>query len=275
MGLVQQLLRIRNEAELRKFVKDHDAELDYQFFEMLTATALNQENQETAQGLLALRQGVAELSSQGKDILQKLDADIGLNALTPEKLLNDLEKADNDETFLNLVRAGKQLLDYAFFQNLTGQINTAKAEGNQDRAEKLQNLRSRILDASAQVDEEGRQIATQISQLIHQLLQAEDPRKIILENLNRMDENFFGLLSANIQEAQQRKQTEVAQRLTQLGQLVVSVIQEQMPPEMRLLQTLMQAQAQTPEAIDAILEQEADLVTAAFIEFFGSNPTRI
>jgi len=119
LKLIDQLLQAKSEEELKGLVQSHDIELDYQFFEILTAMAmqtLQEGDQMRGQNLLAFRQVVAELSSQGEALIIQLDEKIGLQRLSPEKLLDDLQQASTDEEFTALVAAGRQLLDYTFFQ---------------------------------------------------------------------------------------------------------------------------------------------------------------
>ena len=150
--LLQKLLRIQDEAELQKTVKAHDAELDQQFFEILSHAAFNalgQGDEAQAQGLLTFRQLVAEWSSQGKEIIANIDEQAGFQPMTPELLLENLKNAASDEEFANLIQAGRPLIDYAFFQSLTAQIEALTKSGNTTEAEQLKALRSRILDVSA------------------------------------------------------------------------------------------------------------------------------
>ena len=262
MGLLNQLLQIEQEADFNQFIKTNEAELDYQFFELLTATALqaaNMDDQQTAQGFLALRQQIAQQIEHGAEILKQLDEESGLNSLTPKNLLVALQEAETEADFLELVRMGKPLLDYAFFQNLTAQIND-----NPSEADKLITLRTRILDASSKIDEETRSLMAQANTIIDQMLQASDPTQLILDNISIMDENFLSILSSYIEEARQKEQPDRAEQLTALGQKIVNTIQAQMPPELKLLNELMQAESQ--EAFSTLLQQNKNLITSQFIE---------
>ena len=69
--LINDFLQAQDEESLRKLVKERDAELDYEFFQILTASAQAAQvdgQAEMAQALLGLRAMLAGLSSQGQSI---------------------------------------------------------------------------------------------------------------------------------------------------------------------------------------------------------------
>ena len=264
--ILEEMLQANEPTQLKKLVEAHDAELDRQFFEILSATifeALANDAQEQAQSLLAFRQMIAEWSSQGKMIVAEIDQEAGFQLMNPETLLARLKQAENDEDFMHLIRVGKPLIDYAFFQNLTGQIEALLKQGNKTEAEKLKALRSRILNASAQAEEENRKRIAKATRLLNELMQAADAKTFIIENIDQFDDLFFSLLVANAQEAEKRGQKEVLQKLVNLQKQVVAVIQERFPPELRLLNQLLQLGS--PDLIKPTLEQNRTSITPQFI----------
>ncbi len=265
--LLEEMLQTREPTQLKKLVEEYNAELDQQFFEILSATIFNaiaNNANEQAQGLLAFRQMVAEWSSQGKDIVAEIDKKAGFQLMNPETLLDDLKQTEDDEEFMDLIRAGKPLIDYTFFQNLTSQIDALTTQGNKAEAEKLKALRSRILNASAQVEEENRKIIARATQLLNELMQASDPKTLISEKIDQFDDTFFAILAANAQDAERQGQKDVAQKLINLQDQIMSIIQEKMPPEMRLLNQLLQVES--PDLIKPTLEQNRTLITPQFME---------
>jgi hypothetical protein len=265
--LLEEMLQTREPTQLKKLVEEHDSELDQQFFEILSATifnALANNAHEQAQGLLAFRQMIAEWSSQGKNIVAEIDKQAGFQLMNPETLLENLKQAEGDEEFMDLIRTGKPLIDYTFFQNLTSQIDTLTVQGNQAEAERLKALRSRILNASAQVEEENRKIIAKATRLLSELTQTSDPKSLISEKIDQFDDTFFAILIANAQDAEKRGQKDVAQKLMNLQDQIMSVIQEKMPPEMRLLNQLLQVES--PDLIKPTLEQNRTLITPQFME---------
>ena len=265
--LLDQMLRAKDEAELRKMVETHDAELDRSFFEILSVAAFNamgQGQQEQGQFLLTFRQMVAEMSSNGQQIVAEIDEEMGIQTLTPERVIENLLQAEDEEEFSAIVQAARPMIDYTFFQSLTNRIDGLQKEGKKDEAQALKTLRSRILDTSAKIEEEERQQISAATQLLQQLLQASDPKSFIQQNLSRFDEAFFMVLGNQIEGAAQAGKEEVAKHLSMLHQLIAQAIDEQMPPELKLLSRLMQTES--PEAVRPLLQAHKAELTPRFME---------
>lgn len=268
LQILDQLFKCKTEDELKKVVQAHQAELDYQFFEIMTVVAveaMNDDDQQKGQDLLSFRQMIAGLVPDGQALVAQIDEKVGLSTFNPETLLVDLQNAKDDEEFMALVGAGKPILDYQFFQNMTAKIDEAQASGNAKEATKLKSLRTRILDASAKVEEEARKIVEKAQALLKKLLESSDPQATICENLAQFDDIFLSMLVANIEEAEKKRKEDVLNKLTGLYQLIMNALQEQMPPEMRFLNQIM-SQYQSPEGAKALLEQNTDKITPMFIE---------
>jgi len=257
--LINEFLQATDEESLRNLVKEHDAQLDYEFFQILTASAqaAQAEGQtEMAQALFGLRAMLANLSSQGQAAVAEVDAALGLGeTITREELLDRLQAAESDEEFEALVATGRPLLDYAFFQNLTAQI---EATSDVEDASKLKTLRTRILDTTAKQDEETQARMQHAGELLKSLLQAEDPEAFAREHLDEIDDAFFVILSANIQHAEAENRTEVVEALQQLANMIIGLLEERLPPEVRLVNQLMNAPY--PDGTKQLLEAQREIL---------------
>jgi hypothetical protein len=262
--LIDQLLRAPDEEALRKLVKEHDAELDYEFFQVLTAwaqTAHSDGRADVAQALLGLRTLLAEWSSGGRAALAQVDASLGLGeTITREDLLARLQAAQSDEEFEELIAAGRPLLDYAFFQNLTAQIEAA---ADAESTARLKALRSRILDTTTRQDEETRTIMKPATDLLNAILHAEDPQAVARQHLAEIDDTFFAVLSANIRGAEAEKHEDLSRALRQIADMVMGLLEDQLPPEVRLIKQLLSAP--DPDSARQLLEAQRGVVTPQFV----------
>jgi len=263
--LINEFLQATDEVNLRNLVKEHDAQLDYEFFQILTASAqaAQAEGQsEMAQALFGLRTLLANLSSQGETAVAELDAALGLGeTITREELLDRLQAAESDDEFEALVAVGRPLLDYAFFQNLTAQIEAAS---NAEKASQLKALRTKILDTTARQDEEVQARMQQAGNLFKTILQAEDPEAAAREHLDEIDDAFFVVLSANIQHAEAENRTQVVQALQQLANMIIGLLEERLPPEVRLVNRLMNTPY--PDGTKQLLEAQRENLNPEFID---------
>nr|BAL58032.1 hypothetical conserved protein [uncultured Chloroflexota bacterium] len=230
--LIEEFLQIDDETRLKEKVKEHDAQLDRKFFEILTASiqaAQLEGNQAGVQALFALRTLLARWSSQGQQAVREIDAELGLVVVQNQAdLLEKLQNAQTDEEFQSLVAVGHPLLDYGFFQQLTAQIDQATKEGNKEKAQQLKALRTRILETKDRYEQETRIALQQAATLLKKVLQSGDPAKALQENMDQLNEAFFAVLGANIEEARRQKQTQAAQTLEAIGNLAFSMLQERL-----------------------------------------------
>ncbi|MCB0210970.1 MAG: hypothetical protein KDJ52_16640 [Anaerolineae bacterium] len=227
--LIQEFMQAPDEDTLKELVKTHDEELDYEFFEILTAymQAANMEgDQNRAQTFYALRTVLARWSTKGKEAVAEIDKKIGLVVLeNQEELLDRLSQATTDEEIEGLVAAGHGLLDYTFFQKLTDKIDRVSKAGDTASATALRELRSKVLEIKAHHEEQSRIVLERAGNLLKEILQSSRPDKVIDENLDQIDEAFFFILSANIDEARRQGHNETAQALEMIGNLTMAKLQ--------------------------------------------------
>lgn len=262
--LINEFLQAQDEESLRNLVKERDAELDYEFFQILTASAQAAQadgQAEMAQALLGLRTMLADLSSQGQAAIAEVDAALGLGeTITREDLLDRLQEAQTDEEFYALVAAARPLLDYAFFQNLTAQIDAATDEGI---ASQLRALRSRILDTTAKQDEEARASMQHAADLLKAIIEADDPQAVARKRLDEINDAFFVILSANIQRAEAENREDAVLALQQVADMVVAMLEDRLPPQVRLINRLLNASY--PDDTRQLLEDEREILTPEFL----------
>jgi hypothetical protein len=247
--LIEEFLQARDEASLKQKIKERDAELDSEFFEMLTYLMQQAQlsgDQRGAQTLLALRTFLRRWSSQGKKAIAEIDKKLGLVILqNQEELLDRLQQAKDEREFEALVAAGHPLLDYGFFQKLTAKIDAAAKKGDQKTTTGLRDLRAKVLDVKAKHEERSRAALERASNLLKEILQSGRPDRVIEQKLDQIDEAFFYVLRANIEAARQQGHTEPAQALEMIGNIALSKLHEKFgqPEE---AETVEEA-AQTPQ----------------------------
>jgi hypothetical protein len=211
---------------------------------------------------MGLRALLAEMSATARAAVAEVNAALGLGEpITREELLSRLQSAESDEEWDALVAAARPLLDYAFFQNLTAQIEAAP---DSDAAARLRALRSRILDTTARQDDEARAAMQEAADLLKTVLQSDNPEAVLRDHVEEIDDLFFAVVSANLQQAQADKRSDWAERLRHIGNVASAILEERLPPEIRLLQRLLRAA--TPEEAMQLLASNKENVTAEFTE---------
>ncbi len=280
VGLVEKFLTAKSEEDLAKLVQEHDAELDYAFFDLFTSAiqaSAEQGDRTSAEKMLAVRNRVVELSSLGQksneqakkfeDIANELTA-LGDN-LTSEMFFEMVIKADDPERAMALVTLGRAYVDYNFFMELTKRINQAP----DTERERLQQLREMILDTVGKVDQVAQQQVQQSTSLLQALLEAPDLKQAIKQNVQYIDNSFMAVLSQNYEAAKKAGQNELANRIQKIGDTILEIVRDSAPPEVRLINELLNFETEeeslaevrrrsaeiTPQVIEAIKEIEAEM----------------
>ncbi len=276
MRLIQRLLDGRgNEDMLQAIVKEHDEELDYEFFALLSSMAERAKEdgeEKQARQMLALRNQLLDMTSWGKEakkereVLERLG-----DVATPEQLVEKLIAVEDDEELEMLVRLVRPLLDYGFFQTLTARLDAAAKEGQKREARpapsgarRLRALRSRLLELTDKVDKEVQREAERATKLLRKLLESEDPRAAVREHSDGINDMLMAVLSMNLQEAERTGATAAIGRLRTIWRAIMEMLEESMPPEVRFINRLLEEEF--PEGTQAMLEENREQVNDALLE---------
>jgi hypothetical protein len=231
--LIETFLSVPDEAAFRQRVKAHDEELDDEFFELFTGyihAAQMAGDESRAQMLFALREQLAESSSQGQQAVARVDAQLSAAvAKRQDQFLEQLKEARNNQQRESLIAENYTLLDFAFFQQLTAKIDGAAKGGDTVTANTLKALRTNILFLKTEYEKKAKTALEKGEELFKQIIQSNEPDQVLQKNLDHINESFFFVLGANIERARQQGQEEPAQALEKIGQAAVALLQRQPP----------------------------------------------
>lgn len=257
--LVEQLRAMADDPKgLEVMIEGKDDKLDYEFF-LILSNMLDQAqaagDAKTAQQLQSLRAGLMKITSWGKRAAKQEAAVASLKDMTtPEQLVDKLANSDRDEIDA-MVLAGRPLLDYTFFKKLTERIE-ASSGVERDR---LTELREHLLEITQKLDEATRAQVNQKANLLKGLLETPNPRTAVREHAGEIDDTFMTVLALNMQEAERHGDKTILERLQMIYGEVTAVIDEGMPPEVRLINDLLSAPY--PDGTRALLKERQELIT--------------
>jgi hypothetical protein len=256
MRLVEIMLQT-DPDDLPPLIMQYDAQIDEEFFTLLAATAeaaMANGRRELAEQALALREKLVELSTVGKDLMQRAavqEAAIqevaqALNALGENANYDDfvnlalqLGANTTDDKLQVLVGLARPVLDYQFFETLTKRIEQAK--GDQKTA--MIKIRDRLVELTSLVDQQNEAVIRRATDTLRGIVNSTDIDAAIRSRLEVLDDTFMAVLSANIQNAEEAKDLVTAARLKTIFEKVVSLMQESAPPAVRFINELMQQQS--------------------------------
>ncbi len=232
--------------------------MDGEFF-MILNNALEQSSEvgdeESAKKLLDLREKLMKLTSWGKKAAKQQEAIASLDEIkTPEELLDKVVAAD-PETVEAMAVAARPLMDYAFFQKLTERI-----EGSQGaERDRLTKLRERLLKVTQDIDDITKAAYKEATDLLSELMKSPEPRSAVREHLEDINDVFMSVLSLNLQEAERRGAREALGRMQMIWEEIMGVMEEGMPPEVRLINDLLRAPY--PEETRKMIKQRKEQIT--------------
>ena len=264
LNLIQRLLQASSPEVRAEIIKNESAQLDETFFALysrLTEAAVASGQQQTAQSMAALQEELMANSEYGRKLqaqMGELEAavkslqDVG-QGLTREKLLEIFISAPNEARLQALVSLTRNGLDYSFFQILTEQID--KTSGAEHK--KLEELRESILEYTNQIDKAVEEQMKQADTMIESLLTAPDVMQATAQNIaNFQSEAVVQVLETKLREAQQKND---ANRMQKLQQIVSVLQQASTPPEMEIINELVDAAGNDASLDQALKAHESDL----------------
>lgn len=278
LQLVEQALTALQDAEgFRRLVQERDAEMDDEFFgviQALIASASSGGDEESARSLVELRERLIEQTTWGKGVQKQRAAIAQLKPETTTSELVDMVVAAEDERTVDaLVTAGRPLVNYGFYQELTQRSEAAAKVGNKAEAARLAALRDHVLEYNKRLDELQQVILQQASQTLSEILSANDVRQAVLDRAPYIDDNFLSVLAANLQRAEQQGATAALERLREVWDAAVALIQEDAPPEIKLINDLLNAEY--PAGTRQMLSQNRDLVSDDLIDAMAELATQL
>jgi len=260
--LLNDLIRaLKDETALNNLLEERKELLDFDFIEILSASleaATVEGEEQLAQALVDLRQRVMEKIAPDE---------AGRLAFLQRGLMQRFLSLTDEAQMEALVARERPLLDYRFFQMLTDEIEAARAQGREDEVRRLSELRGKLAAIIARQDQESRAALLQAADLLQRVLESDDPEQTIKEHLDEINEVFFLILSINIEEAKVRGEKDIAEALEGLGRMVMSILQERMPPQLRLINQLLEAEY--PEETKRILEENASQITRELVDMMA------
>jgi hypothetical protein len=280
LNLIQRFLDATSDDVLRVLVRENDDQLDYQFFSLLTGSiqmAREVGEEDRAERLMTLREKLLELSSLGKaSRVQREVAEAMQEGMTRDEFLEKVIEVGGDAELKALISLGRPFLDYQFFRSLTSKIEALEAEeGNAEEVQRLKDLRSRILDIRDELDAEARAMLERKAGLLREILKSEDWEESLRERFEELDEAFFAVLSANIEQAEAEGDEVAVSKLQSIADLAFELLDERTPQSFKFINQLMEAQY--PRETKKLLEQNVESVDDELLgvmELFIEDLTR-
>lgn len=258
-----------DEERLEELIEEHRQELDYEFFLLLSeaidsyrARAEVDPESDEAQEVGDQIARIAQLREALLERVNPMGPTVSADA-DDDALIDLLLKTEEGEAWQRAVAANRPRLDYGFFQHLTGRIEAA--EGNDDeQAETLRDLRERLLDEIDAQNARIQRAQDRAGLLLMRLLEAEDPAAAVRENRDKIDEMLINVLSRYQMAAHEEGDEEQLVKLEAVFNAILEMLEENLPPDERLINRLLRADY--PDETDEILNQHRKLLNRELLD---------
>ncbi len=264
--LIQELLAVvDDDITLDQLVAQHKDELDYEFF-LIISSMLDRDAQgeEPPAGPADDMQPLRTLREK---LLQRVTPrmpGVAAQGATYDELIQLLRDVEPGDAFTRALAVNRGRIDYGFFLALTGKIDAANAAGDTAEAQALTGLRSRINEGLDQQVEMLRAIEDRAVLLIMELSEADDPEAAAREHKDELNDVLIAVLTRYMSAAEEGSKR--YERLQRVREAIINVLEEDLPPEVRLINRL--ARAEYPDGTNAILEQNRRILSDAFLKEF-------
>lgn len=271
--LLQTLVKADQEV-VDILLKERASEIDEAFFAMLQqlmeATQQQQGNPEQLVKMTNLRARLYTTTEIGRR-LEKRELALRAfqkearkqNQITPTLLFKHvLANKEDSVTATTLAMAGQSAFNYDFFTLLSNEIENQARAHNKEEAKQLTQLRQILLETQKMLQEQSQQMMNEFQNTLQILLEAPDKVQAIQEHASEIDETFMHLLTSFIEQAKANGQQMEAAALEHIYRLILQEAENQVPPEIRLINQLVYANSEEEQR--HILAENKPLVTVDF-----------
>ena len=172
---------------------------------------------------------------------------------------------DGESIAVSLLTVARGLADYQFLLALTARID---ASDDPEVRSPLLSLREVVVEMIQQTQQSQAQsqeaMLQQVQAFLQEVLQAANPQEILRQRSDEVSEMFLAVLASNIEQAQQKNATFAVKRLRAVYEIAVGILEEKLPPDLRLLNQLVSTKDEGE--VRRLLQENRTLLSTEFVE---------
>ncbi len=272
--LLQTLIKADKDVQ-DVLLKERANEIDETFFAMLQQVvdmaSQMQDNQQMVKltnlrARLMTETAVGQRMEQQQMALHKLSRQAkkegGLTpAMLAEHIIANQEKPHVVDA---LVMAGQGALQYEFFSHLSAEIEKQEKAGDKASVERLKSLRADLLELYEDMQTQSKNMLQEAMDTLNIILQAPDKNRALAENVQKIDDAFMAVLTARMNEAEQKNDMDQFRALNEIHSLIYAQMERTLPPHVQLLNQLVRSES--PEEQAQLLDENEEYVSDDLIQ---------
>lgn len=274
-GLLSKLANA--DTDVRDFlITENVSLLDEQFFAMLQQIidmAAQSNDEEQMVKLTNLRAKLMVDTPVGKEIEKRQiaihafsrDVKAQGGGVSADVLLKHILLNQQDDAIIDaLVMTGQDALRYQFFQLFSEEIEKVEKDGDLGTAQRLTDVRARLVGIYDEMREQSNRMMEEASETLKMILEAPDMQTAVAENFQRLDDAFMYFLIQRINQAEEGGNAEQVAQLRQIQELIAATAESQVPPEIRLLNQMLEAPSDAER--EQILDENPQMVAEEMLQ---------
>ncbi len=251
---------------LQMLLKGNESQVDAEFYTIL-ANMLEQAmvtgDQKTAERLRLLEQNLMPLTPFGQRLAKQRAAVASLDQLdSQEAFFERVLQADLDEAEA-IAAVARPLMDYNFFEQLTGRIDAAQGA----ERERLIALREKLLQVTDRLDQISQAAVKEKLDLLDELIKDPSPRSALRAHEDEIDDLFMTVLRAVIEQTKKTGDQDLLDVLEMIQDEAINIIQEGYPSEVQFINELLYQPY--PEGTRQMLRERRDEVTPELLDLMA------
>jgi len=265
------------DLDVRDFLLEENMNLlDEQFFAMLQQIidyAAQANDDEQMVKLTNLRAKLMVDTPVGKEIEKRQIALHGFSrdvkaqggGVSADLLLKHILINQDDDAIIDaIVMTGQDALRYEFFQQFSTEIEKVEKDGDLVKAQRLTDIRTRLVKMYDDMREQSNRMMAEAAETLTMLLEAPDMQMAVTENFQRLDDAFMYFLIQRINQADEAGNADQVAQLRQIQELIASTAESQVPPEIRLLNQMLESPSDAER--EQILDENPQMVAEEMLQ---------
>lgn len=256
-------------------IKERSREIDETFFGILRAqieATSQMSDSNLVNDLLNLQAKLMTQTEVGRRLEKQQIALHALNndakkagGLSPQLLAKHVIANSEDETLVSAIAlTGRGAMTYDFFAALTSEVEKMEQAGDKAGAKRISQVRDQLLEMQREMQEATQKVLKEAQDTLDDILSADNLDEAVAANMGRVDEAFMHVLEARMAHAEQSGRRDQMDKLRRIQEIVISQLQGDTPPEVRLLTELVSAPDK--EARERLMSSAPELISEELVQ---------
>ena len=186
--------------------------------------------------------------------------------VTPAMVADHVVRNMDDDATIDAIMEATRAISYEFFSALSAKIDEAAKAGEQQKVDRLTEVRTRLLNIYDEMQRVSAEMMKQALATVNAIAAAPDKLTAIQQNADMIDEAFLLTLEQQIEAAQGSADLDRILALKEIKKHIEDMMADANNPAMQMITAMLQAPS--PEALDQFLDANSEFVNDDLLQAF-------